>query len=60
MDAYFLFFAAMLIIGIIMIVLGIMYRRKWSPTGIAYMILFGIITVIASGVMCLCIGFFMR
>jgi hypothetical protein len=59
MKIHFLFFIATLIISSLMIVLGILFRKKWSPVCIVCLILSGILIVITSVLMCLCLGFFM-
>jgi hypothetical protein len=59
MKTYFLLSILMLMIGMLMIILGIKYRKKLPSDGTLCLIVFGIIVTIASSVMSLCLGFFM-
>ena len=59
MGTYLLLFVAALFTGILMIILGVLYRKKWSQVGVVCLTLIGTIIVIVSGIMCLCLGFFM-
>lgn len=60
MKIYFLFFAAAFTVDIIMIISGIVFRKRLSPVGVVYIPLSGIIIAAVSVIMCLCLGWFMR
>ncbi len=59
MKIYFSLFLVALIIGFLLIVLGIVYRKNLSPVAMMSLILFGTLIAITSILMCLCLGFFM-
>ncbi|MDD2502622.1 MAG: hypothetical protein PHG58_02020 [Clostridia bacterium] len=60
MEKYLILFTALIIIGILMLILGITFRKKWSPTGVACLIIFGASIAIISGALFLTFGFFLR
>lgn len=60
MKIYFLFFATAFTVGIIMIISGIVFRKRLLPVGAVYIPLSGVIIAVASVIMCLCLGWFMR
>ncbi len=60
MEKYLILFAILLIIGILMIILGITFRKRWSPTVIVCLLIFGAFIAVISGILTLTFGFFLR
>ena len=53
-------FAILVIIGILMVILGITFRKKRSPTVIVCLLIFGSFNTVISGIVTLTFGFFLR
>ncbi|NLB43144.1 MAG: hypothetical protein GX815_13000 [Clostridiales bacterium] len=60
MKKYLILFASLFIVGMLMIILGITFRKKWSPTVIVCLLIFGAFIAVVSGILTLTFGFFLR
>ncbi len=60
MGKYLILFASLLVIGILMVILGITFRKKWNPTAIVCLLIFGAFIAVISGALSLTFGFFLR
>ena len=60
MEKYLILFATLIIIGILMVILGITFRKRCSPTVIVCLLIFGSFIAVISGILTLTFGFFLR